>query len=228
MIGNVNKEGYNKLAPNFFDEKRITTSNFHEVTKDFFQHAVDTYVKKGNKILELGPGKDWLTRNIIFPEVDYYKIEIAEQMIEDSRNTSIASVDAMPFEEEDFDYIFSSLGDPYFYEEALKEICRVLKKNGLFIFSAPSHEWAKGLRGNKQMSTFIDEGKEINVYSFTYSNTDMRNLWRKCGFTPIMIQDCFGSGINGDISKDVIKSANNLSLDYRDLSIATVAVFKKL
>ena len=52
MIGNVNKEGYNKLAPNFFDEKRITTSNFHEVTKDFFQHAVDTYEKMEATLME--------------------------------------------------------------------------------------------------------------------------------------------------------------------------------
>lgn len=228
MISKVNKEGYNKLAPNFSEEKRVTTSNFHELTKTFFQNAVNTYVKEEDMILELGPGRDWLTRNIIFPKVDYYKVEIAEQMIEDSYNTSIASVESMPFEGEKFDCIFSSLGDPYFYEEALKEIHRVLKKNGLFILSTPSYEWANGLRGNKQMSTFVEDGKEINVYSFTYSADEMRNLWKKCGFVPVIIQDCFGAGLSGNVSKDIIKSASNLSIDYHEICVATVAVFMKL
>ena len=223
----VNKRGYNKLAPYFDEEKRLTTANFHEVTLEFFRNAISKYVRKEMKVLEIGPGKDWLTKNVRFPDVDYYKVDVAEKMINNQEKSISASADDMPFEDNTFDCVISSLGDPYFYKEALIEVCRVLKKDGKMILSTPSNEWAEGIRGKKGKSIFVENGKTIETFSFTYDIEEMKELWVECGFIPMSIQEEFASKIEGIVSKDIEKSANNKNKATETLSIAISAIFRK-
>ena len=220
-VRDVNKQGYNKLAPEFVEEKRITTANFHELSQDFFRYVMNSKLKKGMKVLEIGVGKGWLRKNFNWPKVDYIAVDIAEMMIKELDNTIVCSVEDMPFEDAQFDCVISSLGDPYFYKEALVEISRVLRRDGLFLFSTPANEWARKLRGERIFSSFKVGNENIETYSFTYNAKDMINLWRSCGFEPLTMQNWYAGGIRCPISADISKIGNSVT----EVAIVTTAIF---
>lgn len=225
MIKKRNKEGYNRIAEAFVDEKRVTTSNFHELSKDFFEYILSSKVKTGMKVLEVGAGRGWLRDTFEWPVVDYIAVDIAENMVKDARDSIVSSTEDLPFDDNYFDCVISSLGDPFFYEESIREICRVLKKGGIFILSTPAKEWAKCLRGDSLFSTFIEKDEIIQTYSFTYDETEMREIWSKCGLLPITIQNWYSSAIKGKLSKDIEAIASKTNCGK--MAILTTAIFIK-
>lgn len=220
-IRNINKSGYNRLAPDFTEDKRVTTSNFHQLSSDFFNYLLQFKVKKETKVLELGVGRGWLRSNFEWPNVEYVAVDIAEKMADGLENIIICPVEEMPFDDSQFDYVIASLGDPFFYKDALKEISRVTKDGGVFAFSAPSHEWARALRGNRMFSSFVVNGENIETYSFTYNKEEMIKLWSDCNFEPVTIQDWYCAGITDRISNDI----SSIYSDGEQPSIVTTAVF---
>lgn len=220
-INETNKIGYNKIAMEFDDKHRPTTKNFHELSIPFFDYILSNVIEKKMKVLEVGAGNGWLRKRFRWPEVDYLSVDIAENM----EGNIVASVDSLPFADESFDYVFSSLGDPFFYKEALQEICRVLKTGGKFIFSTPDYEWASQSRGTDMMNTFSKDGKKVAVYSFTYNNEQMREVWGECGFHPFTIQQWYPEMLQDEIAGDIAKVWRKKC--NKSISVITTAIFEK-
>lgn len=225
MIRKTNKEGYNRLADVFIDEKRVTTANFHELSQDFFRYILSSKIKDGMKVLEVGAGRGWLRNTFTWPDIDYIAVDIAENMVKDASDSIVSTAEDLPFDDNCFDCVVSSLGDPFFYEESIKEISRVLKEGGLFVLSTPAKEWAKSLRGDSLFSTFVEKGEVIQTYSFTYDEIEMREIWGKCGFLPITIQNWYSNGIKGVISKDIGDIDDKMKSGK--IAILTTAIFIK-
>jgi len=223
----TNRMGYNKLANEFTEEKRKTTANFHQLSREFFQMAINRYLKEGDVVLELGPGRGWLRENIEFPNVIYKALDIAERMKEFNKDIMIGSAEHIPLSTDSVDIVIASLADPYLYEGVLFEISRVLKKGGFFIFSTPSNEWAVNLRGKSGKSEFKKNDEIIRTYSFTYEYQDMISLWYRCGLYLKNIETHYGNEISGQVSKDIIKAADNKKINYKLLDILTTAIFVK-
>ena len=67
IIDSKNFKGYTKTAPEFNENKRITTKDFHTLSHSFFINAVKKYIKPNMKCIEIGPGHGWLKDNIPLP-----------------------------------------------------------------------------------------------------------------------------------------------------------------
>ena len=76
-------------------------------------------------------------RNIFGLDLSPLMIKKAEKVLENKATLKIASVEKMPFKSNSFDYVLSTEGFHHFPDpdRAIKEMKRVLKKNGRLIIS---------------------------------------------------------------------------------------------
>src|SRR5574340_174691 len=120
LIDRTNAVGYAKAAPEFLDEYRITTRNFHELSRRYFVKAATRYIAKGMKCLEIGVGQGWLGSILSLPGVDCIGIDISAEMIEHSSGKSSIQAIArhMEFPDQHFDIAMASLADPYCFPTA--------------------------------------------------------------------------------------------------------------
>lgn len=234
LIDDLNRIGYQKIADEFSDSKRITTKNFHDLSVNFFQSCIDKYIKPNMKCLEIGPGQGWLRKNIKWPEVDYIAADISTDMLmfNDSETTMHSSVRSLKFPSKSFDIVIASLADPYFYPSALCEIRRILKDDGLFIFSTPSHVWAKSIRNgvSEYKTQFKSKDDSIaEVYSFTFEMDQLIELMNVCGYNNIHSSIACGSDLPSEkeISIAITRSSSMLGIKVEDLEIINLMVAKK-
>lgn len=230
-IDMANYTGYSMVAEEFTEERRITTRNFHEVSKKFWNSLLGE-VAKDEKILELGPGNGWLRNSFSWPEVKYCCLDITENMaaIANEENGIVASARCIPLESSSMDYVFASLADPYFYPQVLCEVHRILKDQGRFALTLPDKEWADNLRGrgNNTTTFVLDKGTEANVFSFTFDDKEIEQLVNMCGFSLEKLEHLTGLEIiNNEISPAIIKSSNNAKKDLTELKIVTAAILQK-
>ncbi len=229
-----NSIGYSKVAAEFDGDNRPTTRDFHVLSKEYFNHAVDKYIKEGMTCLEIGPGSDWLRRTITLSEVKYYSIDISVEMIrlynQDTIQTSARYID---FPDNTFEVVLSSLADPYLYPSAICEIRRVLTQNGVFIFSCPTKSWSQGIRarGSAFITSFsLQNNSKVEVYSFTFNNDELSMLLSLCGLEIIESKSAYADNIMNttNISEAIINSSANQNIDLSELPILDLVVAKKI
>ena len=108
--------------------------------------AIVGYKLKNKKILMLGCGtgeESKLLETFGANPEQLTGIDLSEKSIEIAKNTYknvefiVADMNKLPFENESFDFVYSSLAIHYSAtpEETYKEVYRVLKKGGQFLFS---------------------------------------------------------------------------------------------
>ena len=230
-IDTKNAIGYSKIAAEFTEERRITTRNFHEVSKAFWSQCIEG-LHIGDIILELGPGNGWLRSSFVWPSVRYCCIDIASSMKYASNmlNGIVASARCIPMESKSVDCVVASLADPYFYPEMLCEVNRILKEGALFVATLPDKEWADNLRGasNHRTSFLLDNGDSATVFSFTFSDEEIKSLAEECGFLICQLIHLQGIELKGsEISPAITKAAEKTGKSIDDLNIITAITLKK-
>ena len=227
-IDALNLRGYSLIAKEFTEAKRITTHNFHTLSLSFFQNVTDSLLKDGDSVLEVGPGQGWLRRNCHFPAVCYDVLELTKEMTQyvQADEIVVSSVSRTELPSQKYQMALASLADPYFYPEAICEICRVIKPNGYFAFSLPAAEWAKGLRGDKiEMTAFRSQtGQEVKTYSFVLEIDELRSLLEDCGFNVLRLETINGEQLAGEFVSPAI---TNVTTDVNKLGIVTVGLCEK-
>lgn len=231
-IDEVNVKGYDLIANEFTEEKRITTKNFHTVSFPYFDRSIKEYIKEGDKVLEVGPGRNWLLNNFKFPEIEYSAIEISNRMIIKAKTSDAinSSIRYSKFDSEIYDIVIASLADPNFYPASICEIYRILKYNGFFIFSIPSSNWSDNLRDSeKNKTTFqYNRNKPATVYSFTFNPENATRLTELCGFKTI---ESYGVKAKFEpsekISEAIITACKNSGKSTLDLEILTFIICQK-
>jgi len=141
------------------DEERINLATFSSdyvvnVVYNWYRlnpverRIVKRYFRKMGKILDIGCGRGRTTVPLKEMGFDIIGIDISRKMIEAAKESypnidfRVGNACNLSFEEESFDYVlFSNVGMDYIFPEAkrliaLREIHRVLKRNGLFVFSS--------------------------------------------------------------------------------------------
>lgn len=228
IIDAMNSKGYSLIAKEFTEAKRLTTHNFHTLSLPFFQQVVDSFTKDGDSVLEVGPGRGWLRDNCRFPSVCYDVLELTDEMAQyiHADNTIVSSASRTELPSQRYQVAFASLADPYFYSEAICEICRVLKPNGYFAFSLPAAEWAKSLRGdNIETTVFLSQtGQEARTYSFVLEISELKAILKDCGFNILKLETINGEKLAGECVSPAI---TNATMNINQLGIVTVGLCEK-
>lgn len=223
-IDRANKAGYDHIAEEFYDAKRVTTANFHDASASFFEDELRKCTSE-DALLEVGSGNGWLNslskRNI--PSID-----ISEKMNAGTEQEHIG-IRQFRGHNEEFDTIFASLCDPYFYPEAIVSLLRMLRRGGKLVISLPSHEWCQLNRGGAIKTKFIGSAGDVNeVYSFTYSKEQIEILGKRLGFAIERYEKGnLGIDYHGYISKEIATPAKEHGVDEMDLCIVECYVLKK-
>ena len=234
IIDKINVLGYGKAAPEFSEDKRITTKNFHDLSFPFFQNFIEKELKSSHKCLEIGPGQGWLRNNFKWPSVEYLSIDVSHEMIKQNKNEGNIkmSVRALNFPDKYFDVVLASLADPYFFPAALCEIRRVLKDNGIFTFSIPTKTWSNGIRKTSDSNKTIfvmKDGSLAEVYSFTFDIKGIKDLLYLCGLSISKSEVVFGKKLPKDetVSPAIINSSKTLGIKIKDLPIINNIISRK-
>ena len=213
-----NSVGYNAIAPEFTDDKRVTTAFFHQLSEDFW-HALDgMHVVNEEEYLEVAPGRGWLFEKMEKLQRSRYRgLELSKEMVH--RNPQGASIDigsatAMPYAENRFAGVLGSLVDPFLNASFLCEARRVLAPGGWLAFTTPSAEWAGSLRSGGQLrsTAFVDSsGVSTSVGSACVGRSELKQALLHLGFQEIGVHSMFvdRSASNALLPPAVLKALNS-------------------
>jgi len=238
VIDEENRLGYDRIAPEFSDSLRITTSNFHSLSAGFFQDQIRSWLCSGSECLEIGPGTGWLRECCQWPPVSYSTADISTRMLASScpqgdvDKQTLASARSLPFPSGSIDAVLASLADPYCYPIALCEMNRVLRPGGFLILSSPSRHWSDACRhgGHPQKTQFrLSCGAAVSVYSFTFGLDELVGLLALCGFTTV--QSCVYRGdslpCGSPVSPAIVSAARNAGIEMANLELLNCVVCVK-
>lgn len=233
-----NRCGYDLIADEFSDEKRITTANFHYLSAGFFRDEIALLALPGRSVLDLGTGRGHLVPVLEESGAHTFLVDLSSRMLSLIRcradTVKICSpASNLPFPGETIDLVVSSLADPFLHTPAIREINRVLKAQGTWVFTSPSRVWSDALRNSsgipQGMTRFVhSSGQEAEVYSFTYHDTELRELLTSCGYTVDRLVVAHGRQLAGQrISPALIQAAAQLRMEIDDLPILQMIVARK-
>lgn len=231
IIDKVNKDGYQEIATEFDDDKRITTKNFHDASTEFWNSCFSK-LQTTDKILELGYGNGWLFKTFDKKNSTIYGVDISENMTSDLFDVTInTSSRNVPVKSKYFDYVVGSLIDPLISLETFAEVERLLKPNGIFAFTIPAKEWAINLpaRPNKNKTTFVKQnGEKINVFSFCNAVEMLPIILSFLNFQVEVVKSyCFPKDYDKAISPAITDAAKNCNREFTELPIITAIILKK-
>ena len=150
----------------------------------------------GKKVLELGCGTgrlaDALRRS---SEPNYIGIDVSEKMLEHARRKGhqvvLGNAENLPFTDESFEVVAAAKGVFRYLDKsiALKEVSRVLKKNGTLVVHQYAQETRK-LRGRKSKinSTHLKSHRDYDMVAERYGLKKVKvEKWRSISFPPYVL-----------------------------------------
>ena len=167
----------------------IADSWTHYRHKPFYDVEVFAKNIKGKKILDIGCGN---CRNLIpFKDNELYGIDFSKKMIKNAKkfcknnklkvNLLVADATKIPFEDNYFDIVIciSVLHhlNPQDVKKVLKEIYRILKKDGKGLISV----WLKEGHGERYLP-WHKKGKIVMRFYYFYSREEIEELIEESGF----------------------------------------------
>lgn len=226
VIDDLNQKAYSSISREFDDVHRITTANFHQCSKQFFLDRLSVLGEQpGLKIIEIGSGNGWLEEisGFALPSID-----LSETMSAGFQQRHIGIME-LNNKSQQYDYVFSSLCDPYFYPEAVARMVEILKPNGRICISLPGWEWSQINRRSKNTTTFISQsGEEIEAYSFIPSKLQIEQMGAILGFE---IEEYFEGHLDPEstfpISPAISKPAAEAGVCIYDICIVECYMLKR-
>jgi len=230
------------LAKEYYSQRHRTSRNFDTIIHTHLPRII-TELSPDGLYLDLGGGKGRLEElyedarlNVVIGDISLAMMRTGMHACMHPRSAFCIQMDAfrIPFRENTFDGVFSLLGDPYSLKEAFEEVLRVLKPNGFFFIALPTKLWADNLRpflGVEMDQTIFrtQNGKSLAVPSFLYNSQDLEKVLLNVGFKHIKTGEWKPSGLisKDQFSRDVLTSANNLSILPEELPLITYAFVYK-
>jgi len=107
--------------------------------------VLDRFVKKGEKVLDLGAGEGAVSEFFQLSGCDVVAFDISNEALKKAKQRGIKTVQGdvegkLPFKREEFDMVFwgDNVEHLFLPEKTLKEINRILKPDGRLILSTPN------------------------------------------------------------------------------------------
>jgi len=173
------KEYFNKNAESFSASREKNWPEIEELKK---------YIKKGEKVLDLGCGNGRLFKLFKGKNIKYIGVDFSEKMIQKAKEKhgdhfQVADIFNLPFSD---NYFYSIWSIAVFHHipskelqiKALQEIKRVLKKNGKIIMTC-WHLFKFPFRKNIIISS---KKLKIQRYYHAFTKKELNKLFKKQGF----------------------------------------------
>jgi len=175
------KQIYNEFAEQY---EQVFTTGRLRFLKELNFYIIDSILKKDNihKILDAGGATGYLTEHLVKEGHDVTIIDISEQMIEMARKNAFENLkgyeehvhflvgdleNAKEIQDESFDFILYDGGTLSYLSNpaaGLKEVCRMLKRNGLALITAQNKYHFMGLVNSINISNFIYTRSKVPAY----------------------------------------------------------------
>ena len=196
------KEDYNRIAEKF----SRTRSRIWEEVRFLF----DDYVEPGDKVLDLGCGNGRFFEVLKDKRVDYIGVDFSERLIEIAKKRypqvkfQVADALNLPFPNNFFDKVytisvFHHIPSEEFRLQFLKEVKRVLKKEGLLILTVWKIKTKNNLLSVIKYTilkligkldwgdTFESWNKKIQRYFHIFSKKELKRLLNEADFKVLEI-----------------------------------------
>ena len=190
---------YDQVAEEYYDASlHPTCANFRQLGHLFFSHlrSNPNFEKKlriGN-ILETGAGFSTVAETLSGDLGDLHNLTIqdaSEGMLKHSirwqnsfKEIYVSDARQLQAEDKSYDMVCSFLCDPYNDQRLWHEVNRVLKNNGVWVMTCPSHHWAKRFRpadGSKSSRFITRDEREVDLPSITYPVSQIVSGVEKAG-----------------------------------------------
>ncbi len=208
---------YELVAQEYYDAGRHPTcANFREASRLLFRRWLSV-VPNRKLICEVGAGKSILAEILSEALLALDTLTLVDEspcMLAYSRaleevgvRLDLASAFALPYGSDSFDVVASCLGDPYNSITFWTEVRRVLKPDGICLFTTPSWEWAEAFREstdtNSMHSSAFDlfDGSQISLPSHIYPQHDQKQLMESANLavseiSQVLIRDLSGQRLS--------------------------------
>lgn len=156
---------YAAVASEYYDAARHPTcANFREASSLYIRSRLFQVFEPASRICEVGTGKSLVAE--LCEESDLHPrqlilTDIAADMLEHSRHWAksgitlcVSDARKLPFGDNQFELLVSSLGDPYNDQTFWSETARVLKRGGHCLFTTPAYDWATMFRSHGNVGDF--------------------------------------------------------------------------
>ena len=185
----MRNNSYDRVALEYYDPAlHPTCADFRLAAQHYLSRLMSSEKPKG-KIADIGAGKSLIRE---FVKSDLVLIDSSSKMLE--RNSGEAQkrqidISIEPFGNQEFDWIFSILGDPYNSEAAWGNIARALKAGGRCVFCVPSWTWTKKFRDKTSSERpgcarfDLADGSVVYLESIVLPEREQRSLIAEVGLS---------------------------------------------
>ncbi|MEO9872935.1 class I SAM-dependent methyltransferase [Ekhidna sp.] len=184
------------------------------------------------KFLDMGCGPGFFTEHLLNAGIDFIAMDSSPDSITKlqerypSVDSKVGSLDSIPTDDDCFDGIFlievmEHLGNDYL-QVVLKELKRVIKKNGYLIATVP---FAEDLRANHVVCPECDHHFHRMQHLQSYTEQKMSTLISNAGFEPVLVKALnFKDYKNKSINKFIrLAKKLPLGLDQSTPHLLTIA-----
>ncbi len=104
---------------------------------------------------------------------------------------AVADAEKLPFKDDQFDCLVSSVGDPYNKPDFWREVARVLKPQGSVLFTVPAYAWAECFRKEVGGASYAKaefellDGRRVLLPSYIYPEAMQEGMIQKSGMIVI-------------------------------------------
>jgi len=204
---------YNLIADEYYDPVlHPTCANFDELSRKVLVPRIHK-VPHDTAIIDVGCGRSLVAEAIYSRRANLQGVTLLDsspEMLEHSRSWErvgarliVADATKTGLEDCSFAVLVASLGDPYNTPIFWREVHRLLKPNGICLFTTPSPEWANEFRestARNEAEFILSDGSVIHVPSYIPRTDDQIAMIVAAGFDVFESCALCVSDISGPVS----------------------------